>query len=130
MRSMSGEVQRNPQILQQASLEVLANSRCQQRLPGRIKPGMICLVTPKAIVERGGSPTFSCRGDSGGPLVRNYGNGGEELVGLTSWSVGCGHRNTPSVYTDVFKFKGWIEAARRAIKAGQAVRVAEPARPR
>jgi hypothetical protein len=130
MISTSDELQRNPQILQQAALEVLGNARCQQRLPGRIKPGMICLVTPRTIQERGGPSTFSCRGDSGGPLVREYGNGGEELVGLTSWSLGCGFRDTPSVYTDVVKFSRWIEAARRAIKPGQAIRVPEPARPR
>ena len=130
MMSTSDELQRNPNILQQASLEVLAASRCQKKLPGRIKPGMICLVTPKTIEARGGPSTFSCRGDSGGPLVRDYGNGGEELVGLTSWSLGCGYQGTPSVYTDVVKFRAWIEAARRAIKPGLAIRVPEPARSR
>jgi secreted trypsin-like serine protease len=130
MMSTSDELQRNPNILQQASLEVLGAPKCQKKLPGRIKPGMICLVTPRAIEARGGPSTFSCRGDSGGPLVRDYGNGGEELVGLTSWSLGCGYQGTPSVYTDVVKFRRWIEAARRAIKPGQALRVAEPARSR
>ncbi|QIK95415.1 serine protease [Sphingomonas sp. HDW15A] len=130
MLSMSDELQRNPNILQQASLEVLAPAQCQKRLPGRIKPGMLCLVTPKAIADRGGPATFSCRGDSGGPLVREYGNGNEELVGLTSWSLGCGYKGTPSVYTDVAKFSRWIEAARQAIKPGQALRVPEPGRGR
>ena len=130
LMSTSDELQRNPNILQQASLEVLGTSSCQKKFPGRIKPGMICLVTPRAVQERGGPSTFSCRGDSGGPLVRSYGNGGEELVGLTSWSLGCGYRDTPSVYTDVAKFKDWIEAARRAIKAGQAIRVPDPAHTR
>jgi hypothetical protein len=125
--SMSNEVQRNPQLLQQASLEVLANPVCNRRLQGKLRPGMLCLVTPKAVAARGGAPTFSCRGDSGGPLVRNYGSDREELVGLTSWSRGCGYKDTPSVYTDASYFARWVEAARRAIRPGAIVRVGDPA---
>lgn len=128
--SMSDGLQRNPELLQQAPLEVLATGQCARRLPGQLKPGMICLVTPKSIVASGGSPTFSCRGDSGGPLVRDYGGSGDELVGLTSWSNGCGFGDGPSVYTDVAYFRRWIADARRAIQPGQVVRVPQPARAR
>lgn len=48
----------------------------------------------------GGGP---CQGDSGDPLVYNG-----QLIGLLSWSFGCGDRKYPAVYTDVTKLRGWI----------------------
>jgi trypsin len=44
-----------------------------------------------------------CQGDSGDPLVFNG-----QLIGLMSWSYGCGDRQFPAVYTDVTKFRAWI----------------------
>ena len=44
-----------------------------------------------------------CQGDSGDPLI--YGN---ELIGMMSWSFGCGEGKFPAVYTDVTKFGTWI----------------------
>jgi secreted trypsin-like serine protease len=130
MMSQDSELQRNPQILQQAPLEVLSPVTCARRLPGRIKAGMTCLVTPVEVARSGGAQTFSCRGDSGGPLVRDYGSGSEELVGMASWSRGCGYRDTPSVYSDAAYFAQWIALASKRIKAGQVVRVEQPARAR
>ncbi|WP_028969949.1 S1 family peptidase [Sphingomonas sp. URHD0057] len=130
LMSMSNEIQHNPQTLQQAPLEVIAASDCNQRVQGKWRPGMLCLVTPKAVAASGGAPTFSCRGDSGGPLVRNYGSTTEELVGLTSWSLGCGYKATPSIYTDAAYFSRWVEAARKAIRAGAVIRIGDPARGR
>ena len=130
LMSMSDEVQRNPNLLQQAPLELLGTQLCARRMPRRLKPGMLCLVSPRSVLASGGPPTFSCRGDSGGPLVRNYGTNGDELVGLTSWSLGCGDGDNPSVYTDVAYFKHWIAAAREQIKPGRVVLVANPARAR
>jgi hypothetical protein len=130
LMSMSSEIQHNPQTLQQAPLEVIAASDCNRRVQGKWRPGMLCLVTPKAVAAGGGAPTFSCRGDSGGPLVGNYGSDKEELVGLTSWSLGCGYKDTPSIYTDAAYFSRWVEAARKAIRAGAVVRIGDPARSR
>jgi trypsin len=48
----------------------------------------------------GGGP---CQGDSGDPMVFNG-----QLIGLMSWSFGCGDSQYPAVYTDVTRFKGWI----------------------
>ncbi|PNF41030.1 hypothetical protein B7P43_G08500 [Cryptotermes secundus] len=50
--------------------------------------------------SRDGGP---CQGDPGDPLVYN-----EQLIGLMSWSFGCGDGKYPAVYTDVTKFRGWI----------------------
>jgi len=120
------QVQRNPQLLQMAPLEVIGADDCNKRVDHKLSAGMLCLVTPGSIVARGGAATFSCRGDSGGPLVRDYYGESEELVGLTSWSIGCGDK--PSVYTDVAYFSAWIGAARKAIKPGAVIRIGDPPR--
>jgi hypothetical protein len=127
LMSMSDQLQHNPDNLQVAPLEVLASTDCNKRVGGKLRPGMLCLVTPKAVLAAGGTATFSCRGDSGGPLVRNYATSQEELVGLTSWSLGCGYKDTPSVYTDAVYFSRWVDAARKAIRPGVVVRVGDPA---
>jgi len=127
LMSMSDQLQHNPDSLQAAPLEVLAGPDCNKRVNNMLKAGMMCLVTPRAVAAASGAPTFSCRGDSGGPLVRNYGTSKEELAGLTSWSLGCGYKDTPSVYTDTAYFSRWIDAARKAIKPGVVIRIGDPA---
>jgi secreted trypsin-like serine protease len=42
--------------------------------------------------------------DEGDPLVCDGG-----LAGIMSLSVNCGKQNRPSVYTDVAKYKDWID---------------------
>jgi secreted trypsin-like serine protease len=89
---------------------------------------MLCMISPPPPADDPNRIVFSCRGDSGGPLVRNFGRR-DELVGVTSWSMGCGHDGFPSVYTDVTKFARWIDAARRQLKSGAAIAVDDPAAP-
>jgi trypsin len=51
-----------------------------------------------------GSPSGGpCQGDTGNPLVYN-----NKLIGMMSWSFGCGGGNFPTVYTDVTKFGFWV----------------------
>jgi hypothetical protein len=126
--NIAEELQRNPDQLQFGQMTALGWGACRRRL-SRLGPGMVCLVSPGA--ESGATPArsvFSCRGDSGGPLTRKIGDV-EELVGVTSWSLGCGFRGTPSVYTDVTKYRQWIAAAMQQLKPGAALRVDERAAP-
>ena len=46
----------------------------------------------------------ACQGDSGGPVLLN-----DEIVGATSWGIGCAYPNYPGVYTDVAMFRNWID---------------------
>ncbi|XP_061394951.1 seminase-like [Musca vetustissima] len=46
----------------------------------------------------------ACTSDSGGPAVF-----AGELCGIVSWSLGCGHRQAPGIYTDINEVKWFIE---------------------
>ena len=47
----------------------------------------------------------ACQGDSGGPAIFQ-----NELVGATSWGIGCGQATYPGVYTDVAIYRSWIDS--------------------
>ncbi|XP_040563714.1 trypsin-1 [Lepeophtheirus salmonis] len=51
----------------------------------------------------------TCRGDSGSPVTRPRPSDGRiEVVGLVSWSKGCGRKFRPSVWTNVRNYLTWI----------------------
>eukprot|EP00095_Tigriopus_kingsejongensis_P009340 maker-scaffold362_size196086-snap-gene-0.23 protein:Tk09340 transcript:maker-scaffold362_size196086-snap-gene-0.23-mRNA-1 annotation:"ovochymase-2" len=56
--------------------------------------------------ESGSSAT--CSGDSGSPVIRERGFGQWEVIGLVSWSKGCGRRFRPSVLTRVESYTTWV----------------------
>lgn len=128
--SLQSERQHNPDVLQYGEMVSETVDKCRKKLPGRVFPGMVCMYS-KAALE--GAPSadgvFTCRGDSGGPLVRKEG-GRDVLVGIVSWSRGCGFKNYPSVFTDAGRYAQWIAAARAALKPGMAIRIPDPARPK
>lgn len=58
----------------------------------------------------------TCRGDAGSPILfpipddfdfRVY------AVGMVSWGVGCGRPGVPAAYTDISKFRDWIDGQMR-----------------
>ncbi|XP_043853405.1 kallikrein-6-like [Dromiciops gliroides] len=87
-----------PDTLQCASIHLVAQKTCQQAYPNQITSNMVC-----AGEKESGSD--SCQGDSGGPLVCQG-----RLRGLVSWGeVPCGSGQKPGVYTDVCRYRDWIQ---------------------
>ncbi|MEL7110978.1 MAG: trypsin-like serine protease [Pseudomonadota bacterium] len=50
----------------------------------------------------------SCQGDSGGPLVKRDTFRWPYQIGIVSWGVGCGRRDSPGVYAKVSHYADWI----------------------
>lgn len=129
MMSVDRRIQSNADVLQYGELTSVTLGQCRRKLASRVAPGMVCMYSKAAL---SGAPSadgvFTCRGDSGGPLVRKVA-GRDQLVGVVSWSLGCGYKDYPSVFTDAGSYGRWIAAARAALKPGMAIRVADPARP-
>jgi hypothetical protein len=129
MMSLESRLQHNPDVLQYGEMTSVTLDQCRRKLAALVAPGMVCMYS-KAALE--GAPSadgvFTCRGDSGGPLVRKV-RGRDVLVGVVSWSMGCGYKDYPSVFTDVGSYARWIAAARAQLKPGMAIRTADPARP-
>ena len=129
LMSFQSGIQHNPDVLQYGEMVSETLDKCRKKLVNRIFPGMVCMYSKRALE---GAPSadgvFTCRGDSGGPLVRKIGRR-DVLVGIVSWSMGCGFKNYPSVFADVGAYAQWIAAARAALKPGMAIRTPDPARP-
>ncbi len=62
---------------------------------GMLTSAMLCA----GVWPAGGVDT--CQGDSGGPLVTLGASGNYELVGVTSFGIGCAFAMKPGVYADV-----------------------------
>lgn len=95
-------------ILQEVSVPVIPNSKCQNAYGRAILPaiskgitdGMIC-----AGLEEGGKD--SCQGDSGGPLILEDG-GKLMIVGIVSFGYKCAEPGYPGVYTRVVNYLRWL----------------------
>ncbi len=94
--------------LQEASLPIIDNDRCNASLSENLRPeGPIDDRRLCAGQSEGGID--SCNGDSGGPLlVQGSGNGWVQ-VGIVSYGErDCGKPNSYGVYTRVASFAPWI----------------------
>ena len=130
MFSSDFKIQHNADVLQYGEMTSVTLDQCRKKLAGLVAPGMVCMYSKTALANGPSADgVFTCRGDSGGPLVRKVG-GKDVLVGVVSWSKGCGFKNYPSVFTDAGSYSAWIAAAKAALKPGMAIRVEDPARPR
>jgi trypsin len=84
------------------TVPLVSDEDCVAAFPGRVDPDlMLC-----AGVAAGGKD--ACQGDSGGPLLYQDAQGGQTLVGIVSWGVGCARPGAPGVYTQVSAFTPWI----------------------
>ena len=129
MMRMDARMQDNADVLQYGEMRSVSLAECKRKFSGQVAPGMVCMYSKAALAGgQSADGVFTCRGDSGGPLVRKVG-GRDVLVGVVSWSKGCGFKDYPSVFTDAGSYAAWIAAARAELKLGAAIRPKDPARP-
>lgn len=112
------QLQQASRLLRVGTLRLLASTVCNSNRHFRdrsytVGPGQLCAGS------RDGVDT--CRGDSGGPLVLPRAGRPAILLGLVSYGPGCGQADTPGVYTDVFRFAGWVAAARAQARPGMII---------
>lgn len=96
--------------LYEVQLPLVSTAICQETLAvyepsTRLDDSMLC-----AGDGQGGSGV--CFGDSGGPLTLNVG-GQEQLIGLTSWGIGCALPNLYDVFARTPQFTQQIDALKR-----------------
>ncbi|XP_059940589.1 kallikrein-10 [Mesoplodon densirostris] len=85
-----------------STVTVLSSKECEVFYPGVVTSNMIC-----AGLTSGQDP---CVSDSGGPLVCD-----KTLQGILSWGVyPCGSAQQPAVYTEICKYRDWIEKTIRS----------------
>lgn len=86
-------------ILQSVNVTIIDDKECKKIYETKLTESMFCA----GDVITGGYD--ACIGDSGSPLVYQE----SILIGIVSWGIDCGDRNFPGVYTDVRKFRSWID---------------------
>jgi len=94
---------RQPDILQEGKVTVLANNNCGSYSSSQIDASMLCA---QGRNDNGGI-VDACQGDSGGPLVCEA-NGVWTLYGATSWGRGCASANYPGVWARVHFVMDWV----------------------
>lgn len=96
-------------VLRKVEIPIVPSTDCQEKLRStrlgsffRLHDSFICA---------GGEPgEDTCKGDGGGPLVCQLPNASRYVqVGIVSWGIDCGMNNIPGVYTNVPRFRNWID---------------------
>ncbi|XP_049777111.1 tryptase beta-2-like [Schistocerca cancellata] len=91
-------------VLKEISVPLWKNTDCERMLRRHFGPRYSL---PDTAICAGAEGRDACDGDGGGPLVCEQ-NGRWYQVGVISFGVGCGRRNTPGVYTRVAMYEQWI----------------------
>ena len=88
-----------PQLLQQGSATVLANTDCRAADPDFSATYDLCVSS--------GQPTSVCNGDSGGPLLAGT-PGAYVLIGVTSYGASSTCGGSPDFFARVSSLQPWI----------------------
>lgn len=86
-----------PEKVRAINVTIFDKKECKKMFPRSLRTGMQC-----AGVVGGGKDM--CKGDFGGPLAHNG-----FVIGVASWTPGCGSVLFPGMYTRVSHYIEWIE---------------------
>ena len=90
-----------PLVLHQVTLDAVDPTECSRKFS---RGGITLFSDVMLCAARSGKD--ACSGDSGGPLIHMQSG---ELVGITSWGVGCALAAYPGVYARVSAYEAWIK---------------------
>ncbi|XP_071040931.1 chymotrypsin-like protease CTRL-1 [Parasteatoda tepidariorum] len=91
-------------VLKEVNVPIWRQDRCESSLQLQFGTEF---VLPSSSLCAGAEGRDACDGDGGGPLVCNKNSVWYQL-GVISFGIGCGRKNTPGVYTRVQSFSSWI----------------------
>lgn len=89
--------------MQKTNVTVIQNSDCNKT--ETVYTSNFCAM---AAATNGEYQRDSCRVDIGSPLIKSKGDV-DYAVGILSYSFGCGHKDTPMVFSSVDKVTNWIQ---------------------
>lgn len=114
-RGMSGRPKVASYMLMQGEI---ANRPLEDCNTNKLYRDARMVVSAGQICALGKGEVDACQGDSGGPLTRTSG-GRSTVIGLVSYGMGCGLKDTPGVYVDLRAYLKWIEGAKKAATDGE-----------
>jgi secreted trypsin-like serine protease len=91
-------------VLKEVVVPLWRHPQCESALKGHFGPNYRL---PETTICAGAEGSDACDGDGGGPLVCEK-NQTWYQMGIVSFGIGCGRRNTPGVYTKVEAFTPWV----------------------
>ncbi|KAJ0169972.1 hypothetical protein K1T71_014578 [Dendrolimus kikuchii] len=97
-------------IMKKIEVPVVDDSTCVKRLQGTLL-GRVFQLHSSFMCAGGELNQDTCKGDGGSPLVCPIQTepGHYMETGIVSWGIECGKDGIPGVYTDVAKFRNWID---------------------
>ncbi|XP_068229107.1 trypsin-2-like [Palaemon carinicauda] len=99
----SEEAESFSQVLNHVDITVLEMEKCSSTYESLFNEDMLCAGS----LEKG---LDSCLGDSGGPLLALGDDGSWQALAIISFGKGCGDPGFPGVYTNLYKFSGWLKS--------------------
>lgn len=97
-------------ILKKIELPIVPSGRCLKELQ-KARLGPFFHLHRSFLCAGGEANKDTCKGDGGGPLFCPIVGHPEryQQVGIVSWGLTCGLRNTPGVYANTALFIDWID---------------------